>query len=260
MNERLPVQKKNKGTDAAALRKWGFIFLTAGIIGRSVIQNGLLSLNSISTGELMAAMEADPAVMILSTIAVICQLMETFAVPLFAFLLVEGFQRTSSFEKYLIRIGGLALVSELPYNLAFTGKLFHLGTRNPVFGLLIGMVMLYFFRKFSEKGFKNTAIKIVIFLAAFLWCMMLRIDQGIFLVILTAALWLVRDKDTIRSLACFSASMVCVMFDMFYMGSCLSAIFLHRYNGERGEQNVKFNYCFYPVVLLVCGVVTKFIG
>lgn len=260
MNERLPARRTTKGTDAAKLRKWGMIFLTAGIVGRSVIQNGLLSLNSISTDELMAAMEADSAVMILSTIAVVFQLMETFAAPLFAFLLVEGFQRTSSFEKYLLRIGGLALVSELPYNLAFTGTLLHLGTRNPVFGLLICLVMLHFFGKFSEKGIKNTAIKIVIFLAAFLWCMMLRIDQGIFLVILVAALWLVRDKDTIRSMACFSASLLCTMFDMFYMGSCLSAIFLHRYNEERGEQNPKLNYCYYPVVLLICGIITKFIG
>jgi hypothetical protein len=35
---------------------------------------------------------------------------------------------------------------------------------------------------------------------------------------------------------------------------------LHRYNDERGEQNEKINYAFYPVMLLILGIVAKFIG
>ena len=32
---------------------------------------------------------------------------------------------------------------------------------------------------------------------------------------------------------------------MYYIGSGLACIMLHRYNDERGEQNEKFNYAFY---------------
>lgn len=260
MSIRLASQRIPNGRDAASIRKWMLIFLTAGIVGRAVIQNRLLNMSAISMEELLDAMDADPMVMIWTTVALICKLAESCAAPLTAFLLVEGFQRTSSFEKYLVRVAGLALVTELPYNLAINGGLLHLGSRNPVFGLLICLVMLHFFCHFSQKGMKNTLIKAVIFAAAFLWCLMLRIDHGIQLVIFTGILWLSRTKGNLRSLYAFSGAMACTMFDTYYMGACLACIMLHRYNEERGEQNVKFNYAFYPVCLLVVGIAAKMIG
>jgi hypothetical protein len=39
----------------------------------------------------------------------------------------------------------------------------------------------------------------------------------------------------------------------------MAFIMLHRYDEERGEQNEKFNYAFYPVVLLVVGIVGFFL-
>ena len=53
--------------------------------------------------------------------------------------------------------------------------------------------------------------------------------------------------------------MVCTMFDLYYMGACLSCIMLHRYNEERGDQNRIFNYAVYPMVLLLCGIAAKFL-
>lgn len=260
MSIRLAPRRAPQSNDAAKLRKWANFFMTAGVIGTAIIQNRLLSVGSITSDELYLAMQNDPIVMVLATVALMCQALETCAVPLFAFLLVEGFQRTSSFEKYLVLVGAVALVSELPYNLAMTGKLFDLQSRNPAFSLVIGLVMLYFFRRFEEKGFKNTLVKVLIFLASFLWCLMLRIDHGIFVVIMTGVLWFVRKKDTMRSMYGFCAAMVCTLFNMFYIAACLGVILLHRYDEERGEQNPKFNYAYYPALLLVCGVVGLFLA
>lgn len=260
MSIRLASHRIPNGRDAASVRKWAMVFLSMGIIGQGIIQNGLLNLNTLTGDELVSAMDASPMVTTLVTIALACKVVETCAAPLFAFLLVEGFRRTTSFEKYLVRIGGLAIVSEIPYNLAYGGKLLDLGSRNPVFGLFIALVMLFFFNRYSEKGFKNTAIKLLIFAAAFLWCQMLGISQGICLVTLTAILWLGRNKGDLRALYAFVGAMLCTVFSTYYMGSCLSSIMLHRYNGERGEQNVKLNYGFYPAVLLLVGIVSLFIG
>lgn len=259
MSMRLRSNRPAKGTDAAALRKWGIIFLTIGTIGRCILQNRLLGVGTVSSDELFNAMQSNAAIMGIATISLLCQIIETCAAPLFTFLLVEGFLRTSSFEKYLLRIGGVALVSELPYNLAYTGRVLDLTSRNPVFGLFISLIMLYFFSKYAEKGFKNTAMKTMIFVAAFLWCLMLHIDQGICLVVMVAFLWAVRDKSNIRAMCGFCSAMICTLFDMFYIGSCLSFIMLHKYNEERGEQNEKLNYAFYPVLLLAVGVAGMFL-
>lgn len=259
MSMRLRSNRPSKGTDAAALRKWGIIFLTIGTIGRCILQNRLLGIGVVTSEELFNAMQTNGSVMTIATLALIAQIVETCAAPLFTFLLVEGFLRTSSFEKYLLRIGGTALIAELPYNLANTGKLFDLTSRNPVFGLFICLIMLYFFSRYAEKGLKNTLMKGMIAVAAFLWCLMLHIDEGICLVVMVAVLWAVRDKSNIRAMGGFCSAMVCTMFNMNYIGSCLSFIMLHKYNEERGEQNVKLNYAFYPVMLLLVGVVGMFL-
>lgn len=259
MSVRLSGRRPSRGSDAAALRKWGMIFLTIGTIGRCILQNRLLGVGTVSTEDLFTAMQNDGTVMTIATIALVCQIIETCAAPMFTFLLVEGFLRTSSFEKYLLRIGGAALICELPYNLANTGSLLDLTSRNPVFGLFICLIMLFFFSRYAGKGFRNTAMKAMIFVAAFLWCLMLHIDEGICLVVMVAFLWAVREKSNIRAMCGFCAAMVCTLFNMFYIGSCLSFILLHRYNEERGEQNEKLNYAFYPVLLLAVGVVGMFL-
>ena len=255
MSMRLAARRIPQGRDAASIRKWAMIFLTVGIIGQGIIQNQLLHMNSVSGDELLAAMEHSPMVMPLLTAALVCKVVETCAAPLFAFLLVEGFQRTRSFEKYLLRVGAVAVISELPYNLAYGGKLFELSSRNPVFGLFICMVMLFFYARYEDKGLKNTAMKALITVAAFLWCQMLNIDQGICLVVMTAILWYARTRSNGRSVLAFCGAMICTVFNMYYIGSGLACIMLHRYNEERGEQNEKLNYAFYPAVLLIVGII-----
>lgn len=259
MSERLSPRPVQKGTDAAKLHKWALIFLAAGILGRAVLQNALLGSNAMTSEELLAAVDTIPGGMLILSGALLCNLAQSCAAPLIAFLLVEGYQRTASFEKYLIRVAGLALISELPYNLAMEGKLLHLGTRNPVFALVIGLVMLYFFNRYDRKNLKNSLMKVLIFAAAFLWCLMLRIDHGICLMIFIGVLWIARTRSNLRSLFAFCGAMVCMLFDMYYIGACLSCIMLHRYNEEKGEQNRAFNYAFYPACLLVVGIAAKFL-
>lgn len=259
MSIRLASRRIPKGRDAASIRKWAFFFLTVGTVGQCILQNRLLMLDQVSMEELAAAMEQSSLVYGLATVALICKVVAPCAVPLFCFLLVEGFQRTSSFEKYLLRVGAAALNTEIPYNLAVGGKLLDLSGRNPVFGMFICLIMLYFFSRYAEKGLKNLLMKALIAAAAFLWCLMLGIDQGVCLVILVGFLWMVRDKSNVRSMFTFCGAMVCTLFNMYYIGSCLSCIMLHRYNEERGEQNEKLNYAFYPVLLLVTGIAALFI-
>lgn len=65
------------------------------------------------------------------------------AFVLFAYLIVEGFVHTRSKPKYLLRLTLLALVSEVPFDLAFSGQIIDNTGQNTIFTLSIGVLVLF---------------------------------------------------------------------------------------------------------------------
>lgn len=61
---------------------------------------------------------------------------------LFCYLAVESFMHTRSRRNYLLRLGGFAIVSEIPFDLAFSGKIIDRNSQNVFFTLFIGIFVL----------------------------------------------------------------------------------------------------------------------
>lgn len=84
-------------------------------------------------------------------IYIMMRLIGRFGFPLFAFLIVEGFMHTSNVKKYALRLGAFALISELPFNLGFSSRLFNSSYQNVFFTLTLGLLCLASMQFFSEK-------------------------------------------------------------------------------------------------------------
>ena len=170
------------------LKTWGYLFVLMGVAGQSIIQNKILGLGSVTNAQLLEAMTNDSSLMVFATLALVCQAVSTCATPIFAFLLVEGFCHTSDLKKYLTRVTLMALASEIPYNLAMTGKFLDFSSRNPALGLVLALLVLVLFKQYQEKKFVNVLIKTGIFFAAILWAKMLGISDANCLVLMTVTL------------------------------------------------------------------------
>ncbi len=65
------------------------------------------------------------------------------AFPIFALLLVQGYERTKNFRNYALRLALLALVSEIPFDWVVTGSFRMYPTyQNTVYTLLIGLLTI----------------------------------------------------------------------------------------------------------------------
>lgn len=77
------------------------------------------------------------------------------AFPIFIFLLVEGFVHTHNRFKYALRLFIFALVSEIPFNLAFTGYALHepetFGFQSVFWTLLAGFLFMWYANFIEEK-------------------------------------------------------------------------------------------------------------
>ena len=240
------------------LRIWGMLFLLCGMVGRGIVQNVLLNVDELGMDKISQLLEQDPNILKYSTLAVIMQGLETMALPVFVFLLVEGFRHTGDFKAYLTRMFGAAVLAEIPYNLVTTGKVFALESRNPLIGLVIGLVALLFISQRESYSVKNYLTKGLIFVAAALWSILLGIQYGVAIVVMLAALWFFRSSRNKQVIAGIAACVICGFLSYYFYAATLGVLFLLLYTGERSySENKWVNYLSYPVMLLAVGIAAR---
>lgn len=87
--------------------------------------------------------------------------------PIFCFLLVEGFCHTHDIFGYMARLGAFALMSEIPYDLAFNGEVLEFTHQNVFFTLLLGVILMYVLEKGGEWPQKAVEVLLVMWMAVF---------------------------------------------------------------------------------------------
>ncbi|MBE5951872.1 MAG: hypothetical protein E7260_09825 [Lachnospiraceae bacterium] len=166
------------------------------------------------------------------------------AFPIYCFLLVEGFFHTTDRKKYALRLGALALLSELPYDLAFYNTVFSFQLQNVFFTLLLGLLAIWGFEYIKNKRPQSRFLPYLPVLAAMVAAYVLRTDYDAFGVLLITLLYLLIDA---RKQLCIFGGIV----TLWEYTAPLAFVPIFYYNGTRGKQPPKwFFYGFYPIHLL----------
>ncbi|MCR4960101.1 MAG: conjugal transfer protein TraX [Lachnospiraceae bacterium] len=74
------------------------------------------------------------------------------AFPIFIFLLVQGFTYTHSRTKYVLRLALFCLIAEIPFNMAFRGKVFTTDYQSVFLTITIGFLFLWFAEDIALKN------------------------------------------------------------------------------------------------------------
>lgn len=190
------------------------------------------------------------------------------AFPIFAFLLVEGYFHTRNVQKYLVRLGVFALISEVPFDLAFFQQSFYWGHQNIFFTLFLALLAIWLFDTMKDKHALLAwgSLLVIAMVSAFF-----RTDYDI-LGILTMFFFYYYRADNKRAL--LSVAMLHIVYGLLATGigsgsfyirgamqslAALSMITIASYNGEKGKNYKYLFYAFYPVHLLLLAILSQWV-
>ena len=187
------------------------------------------------------------------------------AFPIYCFLLAEGFQKTHNVKKYLGRMLLFALISEIPFDLALSGRLWDTEYQNVFFTLFIGLMVIAGLRLVDQRlagtetwrKLAGVGLYAVIIVAGSVLALVLKTDYSFKGILAITVLYLFRSR---RKAQVWAGVIVFLLMGGLEMIAALSFLLIWFYNGERGRQNKYFFYFFYPVHLLLLWLVCVVMG
>jgi len=246
----MKVQKKS-GITGASLKYIALITMLIDHISSVLLEGGLLPViySSVLAGNSFDFLLADYDTW--AHLAWFMRLVGRLAFPIYCFLLVEGFVHTKNIRRYALRLGFLAILSEIPYDLARYNRLFDPELQNVYFTLAIGLCVLWAFKSLETLPPTQAPLKYLVAFTGILLAHFLQTDYGALGVLLIVVLYLFRTDRMRQSIV----GAVCMLWDYTAPAAFLLTC---GYNGERGRQLPKwFFYGFYPLHLLLLAMVRK---
>ncbi|MDO5305966.1 MAG: TraX family protein [bacterium] len=243
---------KTPDITADGLKMFACIVMLIQSVGIVIIEKGLIHLDQYTQAGLNEAMAQDSHLMTLAGMGSVMQLIGGMAIPVIAFLLVEGFKNTSDYRKYLLAVGVTALISEIPYDWAMSGKFLDMSSQNALIGTCICLMMLKCLGLFKEmSGMAGSLVRVLVVLAAVIWVSMIRAEYGLCMVLLVAVLYVFDTRNVLKTI------LGCIISLMYVTGP-IAFYGIWCYNGERKNRIPKYvYYVFYPLHLLVLGAIGR---
>lgn len=255
--------EKKKGISGSTLKIIAIVTMfidhvAAGIGGRMLWQTGYMDLAMAM--DVNGVIEWQMEHGLLLTVYSIMRMIGRLGFPIFCFLLIEGFAHTRDVKKYALRLGAFALISEIPFDLAFSGEVLEFTYQNVFFTLFLGLLAMIGLSKVEEAYVNEKMNKLVRFLASAgviaVFCVIaefLKTDYAAIGVISIVVIYLFRKKKVFQIVA------GCVVF-CWELTAPLAFIPIGFYNGQRGMKLKYFFYAFYPAHLLLIYLIAVLMG
>ena len=178
------------------------------------------------------------------------------AFPVYAYCLAEGFRYTSDYRRYLGRLALFAILSEIPFDLAFYGVPFSFAHQNVFFTLTLGLILLWVLERFREQLLLCAGAFVVLcFLAQ-----ALHMDYGAGGLLMVFAFYLARQGTSP-----WIGWGIFVFINLFgyavgvQWAAIIALLPIGLYSGKAGKKKQRFFYWIYPLHLLLLWIIEKYI-
>lgn len=183
------------------------------------------------------------------------------AFPIFCFLIVEGFFHTRNVKKYILRLAGFAIISEIPFDICFYNKFFYWQHQNVFFTLLLGLVAIYAIdeirKHFAESYLKTVVLQFSVIILAMIAALFLSTDYNMLGILIIMVFYVNRGNMVQIAISLFVVT-IC-LGNTLQLYSLLALIPLYLYNGKKGPSMRYVFYVFYPAHLLILYVISTLI-
>lgn len=235
-----------KGLTSFILKIVALLFVMVGTASTALLQPALGDLAEADLGSLTGVILTDAV--------------SWCAVPIYAWLLVNGYRHTHSAGWYLGRLAILALVSEVPYDMATSHTVFDMHSQNPVWGLCITLIVLIVLNAFrGRRDVTAWGIRILVVIAALMWIVMFNVglrlglvSEGLLTLAFALVFWLLPGRE--NTMMFTAGALGAVSFILPALGVML----LHWRSGREGYPAPWVRWLFYvlyPLHLLVFALV-----
>lgn len=197
--------------------------------------------------------------------------------PIFAFLIVEGYFHTRNLKKYVQRLLLFAVLSEIPFNLAMGSSVIYPIHQNVLWSFLIAIGLIHWNEKAkaSRKLWKRILVGCVTVILGYILGIVTMVDfyhAGILTVLVFyffrqgkwwsyigqfACLWYI-NMEMLGGFSYMITFMGQTLFVPRQGFALLALIPIWLYRGKKGYHSKwlqYFNYAFYPVHLLILGLI-----
>lgn len=178
------------------------------------------------------------------------------AFPIFMFLLIEGFFKTRSRKKYLASLLIFGLISEIPFDMFVSRTFFEPNWNNMMFTLALCLGVIWLIDSLRAK-LKSTLLWFITSLPILgISCFIaarLSLDYDYHAILVAYIFYIFRQKPIIGA----GLGYISIIKELWsILGFGLTLI----YNGDRGRQYKWLNYAFYPVHLLILGILRFYLN
>lgn len=223
--------------------------IAAIILDNLLLSRGLAEIDPSNTNAIVEFMKVNGGLYYLD---LAMRMIGRIGFPIFCFLLVEGFIHTRNVKKYAFNLGIFALISEIPFNVAFTKNPWDVTYQNVFFTLFLGLMVMigfkYISEKFQDRNDLSMILNFLVLMAGMTLAFFLKTDYSYMGVATIAVMyWFRKNKMAAGAAGCAT---LCLM-SVAEIPVVLSLVPIYLYNGKRGWNMKYLFYMFYPAHILI---------